>query len=162
MVTGLSGTNLLLITDDNTGHYIYIKNISRLLNLTKNSDHNDRRYCPYCQKCILDKKFDSHISSCFNIAKEGRILKMPEKGEVMTFKNYKNTLERPFIIYADTEATNVKLDDKNKLTKHIVNSCAYYFVCTFDKSRNYYKYFVDFFSRICSDLKLILNIYPSV
>jgi hypothetical protein len=39
-------------------------------------------------------------------------------------------------------ATNVKLNDKNKLTKHVVNSCAYYFVCTFDNSRNYYRYFV--------------------
>ena len=120
---------------------MYIKNISRLLNLTNNSNHKDRRYCPYCQKNILNTRFDRHISSCFKIAEEGSILVMPNEGDVMKLQNHKNTLERPFIVYADTEATNVKLNDKNKLTKHIVNSCAYYFVYTFDNSRNqYYKF----------------------
>ena len=133
---------LLRLEDGNKSHYIYIKNISRLLNLIKNSDDKERRYCPYCQNNILNTKFERHISSCFKIAKEGSILKMPDEGDVMKFKNYKNTLERPFIVYADTETTNVKLNDKNKLTKHVVNSCAYYFVCTFDNSRNYYRYFV--------------------
>ena len=69
----------------------------------KNSDKKDRIYCEFCCKRVLNDKFDRHISSCFKIAKEGSILKMPEEGEVMTFRNYKNTLERPFIVYVDTE-----------------------------------------------------------
>jgi hypothetical protein len=76
---------LLRIEDDEKSHFVYITNISRLLNLSKNSDKKDRRYCPYCQKNVLNTKFERHISSCFNIAKEGSILTMPEEGYVMKF-----------------------------------------------------------------------------
>ena len=41
----------------------------------------------------------------------------------MKFKNYKNKLERPFIVYADTECTLVKTNDPNKIHEHVVNSC---------------------------------------
>ena len=60
----------------------------------------------------------------------------------MKFRNHKNKLERPFIVYADTECTLEKVydrtgrPDKNQMHRHIVNSCSYYFVCTFDSSRN--------------------------
>ena len=54
----------------------------------------------------------------------------------MKFENHKNKLERPFIIYADTEATLKKTDDDKKIHKHIINSCCFCFVCTFDSSRN--------------------------
>jgi hypothetical protein len=30
---------------------------------------------------------------------------------------------------------------KNEITNHVINSCCYYFVCTFDNSRNYIKTF---------------------
>jgi hypothetical protein len=86
---------LLRIEDGDKSHFVYIKNISRLLNLTNNSDHKDRRYCAYCQKNVLNTKFDRHISSCFKIAKEGSILVMPEEGAVMEFKNYKKHLKDP-------------------------------------------------------------------
>jgi hypothetical protein len=67
---------------------------------------------------------------------------MPKEGSIMKFKNYKNKLKRPFIVYADMEATLEIIDEKNKITKHNVNSCCYYFVCSFDNSRNYIKTFV--------------------
>ena len=54
----------------------------------------------------------------------------------MKFENHKNKLERPFIIYADTEATLKKTNDDKKIHEHIVNSCCFYLVCTFDSSRN--------------------------
>ena len=61
----------------------------------------------------------------------------------MKFKNYKNKLERPFIVYADTECTLVKNNDPNKIHKHVVNSCCFYFVCTFANSRNKLWYSTD-------------------
>ena len=54
----------------------------------------------------------------------------------MKFENYKNKLVRPFIIYADTESTLAPTTDEHKINKHIINSCCFYFVCTFDSSRN--------------------------
>ena len=54
----------------------------------------------------------------------------------MKFTNHKNKLERPFMFYADTESTLKKTDDDKKIHEHIVNSCCFYFVCTFASSRN--------------------------
>ena len=60
----------------------------------------------------------------------------------MKFEHHKNKLMRPFIVYCDTESTLLKCCDAGKtetfqrLSKHVVNSCCYYFVCTFDSSRN--------------------------
>ena len=59
----------------------------------------------------------------------------------MKFKNYKNTLERPFIVYADFERSLIPTDMVDKIARHEPNSAAAYFACTFDKSRNkYYKF----------------------
>ena len=54
----------------------------------------------------------------------------------------KYKLQRPFIVYADTECSLVKTSDPNNIHKHDVNSCCYYFVCTFDTTRNYIRSFV--------------------
>ena len=54
----------------------------------------------------------------------------------MKFENHKNKLIRPFMFYADTETTLTKTDDNQKIHEHIINSCCFYFVCTFDSSRN--------------------------
>ncbi len=64
----------------------------------------------------------------------------------MTFTNYKNKMERPYIIYADCESTLEKIDIKqgdnsSLINKHNVNSCCYYFVCNFDDSKNKLKTF---------------------
>ena len=64
----------------------------------------------------------------------------------MKFKNHKNKLERPYIVYADCESTLEKLnsnlgDNTQLLHKHNINSCCYYFVCTYDSSKNVLKTF---------------------
>jgi hypothetical protein len=87
-------------------------------------------------------EFHKHVASCFKIAEEGSILKMPEEGQSVKFKNRRNKLQRPFWVVADTECTNVKTGrDVGKISKHVVNSCGYQFKCSFDPSRNFYKSF---------------------
>ena len=54
----------------------------------------------------------------------------------MKFKNYKNTLERPFIVIADLESSLEKTGREDRIHKHVPNSCCYYFMCSFDPSRN--------------------------
>ena len=77
---------------------------------------------------------------------EGSLIKLPEEGSTMKFKNHKNKLERPYIVYADCESTLEKVDKQvcghtELLHKHKINSCCYYFVCTYDSSKNKLKTF---------------------
>ncbi len=134
---------LLRLEDENKSHYVYIKKKSNLLNLSTHVTDKDKKFCPYCNSKIMINKFDRHISSCFNIAKdqEGTILKLPEEGTKMKFKNFKNMLMRPFIVIADMESSLIPMNHKTLLNKHEPNSCCYYFICTFDYSRNYIKTF---------------------
>ena len=52
------------------------------------------------------------------------------------FKNYKNMLQRPFIVYADFECSIIPNKDPNKIARHVPNSAMFYFACTYDSSRN--------------------------
>ena len=60
----------------------------------------------------------------------------------MKFHNYKNKLERPFVVYMDCEASLIPMEirDNEKNIKlwniHVINSCCFYFVCSFDSTRN--------------------------
>ena len=60
----------------------------------------------------MKKDYNTHLSKCYKFGKEGTLLKLPEEGATMKFKNYKNQLERPSIVYADMESTLVKTDHK--------------------------------------------------
>ena len=54
----------------------------------------------------------------------------------MEFKNYKNMLERPFTVYADLECSLCPTGNVEKIARHEANSACFYFVCTFDTTRN--------------------------
>ena len=132
---------------DSKSHYVYIKHIQRLLNLKCYSHGKEKRFCPYCDKNVnAEDFFTKHVHECYKRAcADGSLLRLPEEGAVMKFKNYKNKLERPFIVYCDTESTLQKTNEtackSEKIHRHVTNSCCYYFVCTFDSSRNYIKTF---------------------
>ena len=68
--------------------------------------------------------------------KDSTLIKLPEPGSTMEFKNYKNMIERPFMVYADTECSLCQTGDEEKIARHEANSACFYFVCTFDTSRN--------------------------
>ena len=89
-----------------------------------------KQFCPYCRKNVNSNDYiNNHVKDCYKrCCEEGSLIKLPEEGSTMKFKNYKNKLERPYIIYADCESTLLKLDDKNgqntmKLHQHKINSC---------------------------------------
>ena len=54
----------------------------------------------------------------------------------MKFMNFKNQLERPWIVYGDTECSLCPTGDKNKIDRHEPNSACFYLVCTYDNSKN--------------------------
>ena len=69
-------------------------------------------------------------------------LEVPQPGATMKFKNYKDILTIPWIVYAEFAASLVKTHRTDgKTHRHIPNSAAFHLVCTFDNSRNEYHKF---------------------
>ena len=125
---------LLRIENEEKSHYVYIKHLSRLMNFNRHYSHVDGSWCPYCEKHQGDEIMSDHIKKCFKLQfNDGALLKLPAEGQYMKFENHKNKLERPFIIYADTESTLVPTNDENKVQKHVINSCCCYFDCSKDE-----------------------------
>ena len=128
---------LLRIESEEQSHYVYIKTIERLFNLHNQMTDKDKKFCPLCNGKIKLDDFNKHLSDCNRRCEvEGSLLSLPAPGSVMKFKNFKNKIERPFIVYADTECTLVKTNDPNKIHEHVINSCCFHFVCTYDSSKN--------------------------
>ena len=140
---------LLLIEEGDKSHYIYIKHIQKILNLSYVRGC-DNVFCPYCNKNIGVEEYNKrHVNECYKrVTEDGALLKLPKEGSVMKFLNHRKKQKRPYIIYCDMESTLVKNyerveDDKNtyKTHRHEVNSCCYYLVCSFDSTQNILKTF---------------------
>jgi hypothetical protein len=131
--------NLLLIYDEEhiKSHYIYIKHDERLLNICTTSFYKNTNFCPYCNKIVNnDIPFEEHLFKTHYDTKKNCNISLPKEGDKMAFLNYKNLLERPFIVYADFESSLIPTEDLKKIHIHKANSACCYFVCTFDSSRN--------------------------
>ena len=128
---------LLLIEDNEEKHYCLIRNLSRLLSsqISKNT-----RKCFICENCFspfkIQTSLDRHKEYCDT--NECVKINMPEKGDILKFKNYCNSEKVPFIVYADTEALikpiqNCTPDSQNSYTnkyqKHEPISFSYYIKC---------------------------------
>ena len=136
-------TNLLFIKDEHgNGHYIYIKKLESLMHTVNDSKYKDRHFCPWCNKVMQkDEMYEEHWMRKHYDCHKNCNLVLPPKQESMAFRNYKNMLERLFIVYCDFERSLVKTEMSDKIARHEPNSAAAYFVCTFDSSRNkYYKF----------------------
>ena len=92
--------DLLLISEENKSHYVYIKNFDRLMfNKTKNQ--NKKYFCRYCLQCVSSKSIlTEHKGNCLII--NGKQNVKLEKGSI-SFKSYSKQLQVPFKIYADFE-----------------------------------------------------------
>ena len=103
--------NLLLINDENSekknNHYVWIKDLSRLLS-KQISKHDGKRFiCIRCFNCFrLESAFKKHEEICKNIDFIKTLV--PKPGTFIEFKNYKKMIKVPFVIYADFETINKK------------------------------------------------------
>ena len=89
---------LLLIEHEDRTHYIYIKSIEHFANISHNMHDRQRRHCPMCDGKIAHNEYNNNIAKCYKFAKSGTLLSLPKEGDVMEFKNYKNMIERPYIV----------------------------------------------------------------
>ncbi|XP_065354937.1 uncharacterized protein LOC135949334 [Calliphora vicina] len=91
--------NLLFLQENTNGHYVYIRNMSRLLR-TQTTLHNQRVFiCDDCLKHFrVKEELDKHIENeCQNI------VNLPKKDRsIFEFKNNEKTTDVPFVIYANS------------------------------------------------------------
>ena len=135
--------DLLLISDENKSHYVYIKDFNRFMfNKTKNK--NKKHFCKCCLQCFSGEKvLIEYKENCLII--NGKQNVKLGKG-LISSKNYSKQLPAPFKIYDDSEcilsatpSTKVKSSDKNngsyteKYQDHIPCSFAYKVVCVDNK-----------------------------
>jgi len=91
--------NLLLLEDK---HYVLIKSLSRLLTRQMSNHDGKIHFCLRCLNSFTKKEvLDKHKESCKN--HDCVKLRMPEKGSILEFKNFKHSVHVPIVVYADFE-----------------------------------------------------------
>ena len=103
--------NMLLIEKAGKFHYIWIKNLNRLL--YDQSKHKKRKH--FCERCLhgytREDLLEAHRPDCRGIGQTAVWVEMPEKGKnKVFFQNHHKQLPIPFIIYADFEALTTKVE----------------------------------------------------
>ena len=141
--SGVSKINLLLISNDETNHYCWIKNMSRLIEYNKNE-----HACFYCDNCLnsfnSEKSLETHMEYCLNNKEVKVQMPMDEDGnpKYITFKNHNRKMQVPFVVYADFECFTEKMDtcspdDRDSFTnqyqKHKPSGFCYLIKCFDDK-----------------------------
>ena len=137
--------NLLLIANEETNHFCWIKNMSRLIS-KQASDHNGKRY--FCYRCLNSfhsvKSLEKHTEYCQN--NEEVKIEMPisvdNEGNTypkyIHFKNHYRKQRVPFVVYADFECFTEKIDTcqpndgksfTNRYQKHKPSGFSYLIKC---------------------------------
>ena len=131
---------LLLINKDKKNHYVLIKNFNKFM--FDQTKHNCKKhFCMYCLQCFSrEDVLTEHIKNCLSINGK-QAIKMPEKGQHVSFRNYHKQIPIPFVIYADFEAITEKVhgclpNNEKSYTqayqKHIDCGYGYKLVCHYD------------------------------
>ena len=113
--------DLLLITDENKSHYVYIKDFNRFMcNKTKNNNKKD--FCKYCLQCFSSEKaFIKHKGNCLKI-NGNQTVKL--RSGLSKFKSYFKQLAVSFRIYGDFESLfkRVQSNDKKIIIFHTLKN----------------------------------------
>ena len=114
-----------------------------MVNIQNTDDNECFKWCLvwYINLADHNMKRKRHIKDCFEINGK-QTIKMPKKGEHVTFKNFERKANSPFMIYADFESILVPEDNGkqdpnesyiNKYQQHVFSSFGYKLVCVDDK-----------------------------
>ena len=133
--------NLLLLSDEETNHYCWIKNMSALTASQINKHKGKRFICRYCCSSFQsEESLQKHEEYCSN--HKAVKVKMPEKGTKLDFRNHNRRMRVPFIVYADFEALPESISTcqpsdsdsyTNKYQKHKPCGFCYYIKCFNDE-----------------------------
>ena len=133
--------NLILLSNEETHHYCWIKKMSALAASQYNKHKGKRFICNYCCNSFPSEvSLQRHEEYCSN-HKAVRV-KMPEKGTMLYLKNYNRKMRVPFVVYADFEALpegistcqpNNNESYTNQYQKHTPCGFCYYIKCVDDE-----------------------------
>ena len=117
--------DLLLVTNENKSHYVYIKDFKRFM-FQKTKNKSKKYFCKSCLQCFSSKNvLTEHKEVCLSI-NVAQFVKL-EKGTI-EFKNYFKQIPVPFKIDTDFECSlkSIESDEgsyskkKNKITFLVV------------------------------------------
>lgn len=140
--------HLLLLTKNEQRHYCWIKNLGRLITSQITKNKNKHFYCDRCLNHFRNiHKLTVHKKDCSN-QNECRI-ELPNSGNnKIFFKNIRNQLISPFIIYADIETLLIKpsaafcnSENTKAYQEHEPYSVGFYLKCSFNDKKSFYKSF---------------------
>ena len=97
-------TDLLYFAEEETSHYVLIKNLSRLVSAQLNNTRRQKYICKHClHGCLSQHILDKHVEKC-RLHRAQRV-KLPEPDQnKLYFKKTECQLRLPFVIYADFES----------------------------------------------------------
>lgn len=103
--------NLLLLEEESEYHYTWVKDIHKFLHGQK-THHGNRYYCEICitSNYATEKELAAHKEVCNGRDAPTVRIEMPKEGKnVIKFKNLRNKMKVPFVVYADFESINEKI-----------------------------------------------------
>ena len=112
--------DLLLLTDGDNSHYVYISNFSRLVRNQKTRHNGSVIFCKRCFTSFDNQNLKYKLSGQAALNQHKLICgehkpilpEMPKEGECVEFKAWKKTQRHPIVIYADFESLLVKTEEK--------------------------------------------------
>ena len=120
--------DLLLISDENKSHLVYIKDFNRFMcNKTKNKDK--KYFCKCCLQAFSSENIlIKHKENCLII--NGKQSVKLKSGSI-SFKNYFKQLPVPFKIYAAVECILKKVENNHKNNGSYTEKYQDHMTCSF-------------------------------
>ena len=98
--------DLLVVTDENKSHYVYIKDFNRFM-FHKTKNKNKKYFCKSCLQSFSSKNVLAEHKEIYLNINGGQSIRL-EKGTIK-FKNYFKQIPVPFKIYAGFECNLEKM-----------------------------------------------------
>ena len=127
--------NLLILTQDDKLHYVFIKDFNRLMYSNRKRKYK-KYYCMHClQNFTTEELLDQHKKQCLLINGSQAV---NYESRIIKFKNYEKQVPIIFKIYADLECflektNSYEVEHTTKYQKHIPNSIGAKLMCTDDR-----------------------------
>ncbi|CAB4042755.1 Hypothetical predicted protein, partial [Paramuricea clavata] len=105
---------LLLLGDgEGSRHYVLIKDVNRMLCSVSKHRHK-QHFCLHClHSCVSEEVLEKDKETCLEVNGTQAVI-LPEEGTKIKFKNHRNLMPVPFVIYADFESILVPEKRKEK------------------------------------------------
>ena len=93
----------LLGDGEGSRHYVLIKDVNRMLCSVSMHGHK-QHFCLHClHSCTSEEILEKHKETCLEV-NGTQAVRLPKEGTKIKFKNHRNSMPVPFVIYADFES----------------------------------------------------------